>query len=90
MGKSRKSLSKILEGLAAIIILPCAFGILISSLGLLLQLTELVTGDKDFSKWMFMSIAEQPTVDLLVWFGICSGIILFISLIVTFFEKKGS
>ena len=77
MGAFRKTLGTIPDWLIAIIALPCLFVMIITSLGLFLQLTELVTGDKDFSKWMFSSIAEEPTVDLLAGFGISLGIFLF-------------
>ena len=88
MRSMRKLLGKIPEGLLALIMLICVFGFLGSFLGLGLQLSEKVLGERDFSKWVIMSIAEEPTEDLFVLMAISIGILLFCILIVKFAEKE--
>lgn len=65
----KQPLGRSLEGVAAIFVLFCIAVLIRSWVGLGLQLFELLEGERDYSGWLIMSAAEEPTAQLLLQFG---------------------
>lgn len=71
-----------MQAIIAIVILICFFAFIWSGIGLLLQLFESIFGNYDYSEYLIMSVAEEPTGKLLIIF-ICSTIVFLICIFIS-------
>jgi len=87
MPSIRQSIGNVLLFGCGITMLICLGAFLYCFLGLFLKLFELIFGEKDYSKWMMMSAAEEPLTDLLLIMG-GSAIIFFACIMIGVFAEE--